>query len=115
MIGINTITQNANGAIVIYEDAESEIKRLGARVSRVATLDGGAVITHGGVTDADRTLKVRARIDEDTETKINDIFMSEVSVHVATPIGYFLAALSQFNVDNGDMTLEILIEEKLSA
>lgn len=115
MIGISTITANASGSIVIHETPESEIRTLDARVSRIATLDGGAVIVNSGASDSDRTLFVKSLITETEETILKDIFEGGALVHISTDIGFFSGAISRFKPDNGELEMTILTKAKLSA
>lgn len=114
MIGISTITANEEGSIIIQEKPESEIKRFPARVSRSATLDGGAVIVHSGFSHGDRTLRVMAELTQADADKITSLHQTETLVNISMPDGFFSGALSSLYIDNGAMDLTILIQEKLS-
>ena len=65
MISISTLTPKTVLSVVFDESFKSELRKLTARASRTGTLDGECVITHSGVTDADRTLDIRATLTED--------------------------------------------------
>jgi len=114
MIGISTITANANGDIIIHENPESELKKYPARVSRSATLDGGAVITHSGFSHGDRTLRVMADLSLEEANKITRIHQTETLVNISLPDGFYSGALSGLYIDNGQVDLTILIKDKLS-
>lgn len=114
MISLNYVDSNANGSVTLEEKTDSTIKDLVARVTRTATLDGGCVITNNGISDSDRSLTVRADISEAVEALLDAMLENETLIHVATPIGYFTAHIRRATTDNGELTLEIYIKEKLS-
>uniref|UniRef100_A0A6M3KER5 Tail protein n=1 Tax=viral metagenome TaxID=1070528 RepID=A0A6M3KER5_9ZZZZ len=115
MVGLTTTTANADGDIIFYENPDSELRKLDARVSRTATLDGGAVIVHGGVTWADATLKIVSDITEADELKLRAIYESESLFYLSTALGFFSGAISYMDVSDGTLKLTFLVEEKLSA
>ena len=80
MISISTITPQTVSTVVFNETVQSRLRDLTARVSRTATLDGSCVITHSGVTDADRTLDIRAQLTADQADDLQAIYES-VSIH----------------------------------
>ena len=74
---ISTPTFDLNGSLALRLADGSDIKSGARRVSRNATLDGGAVITDGGYSDADRTLVIRySEMTEADEIKLRDIFQT---------------------------------------
>ena len=73
MISISTLTVKTVSNVVFEESPKSKLRDLSARVSRTATLDGGCVITHSGVTDADRTFDIRAELTEDQADALREI------------------------------------------
>ena len=113
MIAISKITQSteSSAAVIIKEKAKSKIRNAGARVSRSATLDGGAVIEHLGFADGDRQLDIFAAIDESMSTIIWSIFTGETFVNISTSDGFFYGVIDRLKVDNGDMQMTLLIKE----
>ncbi len=112
MIGISTLTQNAAGAVVLYL-IPTELKNNTSRVSRTATLDGGAVVNHFGLSDSDRTIRVSGAISETLADTIWAIFRLGEMVNVATKDGFWRAAISLLKVDAGQINMTILIKEAL--
>jgi len=113
MISISKITQSteSNAAVIIREKAKSKIKNAAARVSRSATLDGGAVIEHLGFSDGDRQLDIFARIDESMSSNVWSIFTGETFINISTADGFFYGVIDRLKVDNGDMQMTLLIKE----
>ena len=114
MIGISTITANPNGHIIINEKRDSELKRFPARVTRSATLDGGAVIQHSGFSHGDRKLRVMATLSEDDAAIIEFLHQTKTLLNISVQDGFYSGAFSNLIIDNGEMDLTILIKEKLS-
>lgn len=84
------------------------------RVSRSATLDGGAVITDGGFSDADRTLPVECvypyqGMDDDIESIANAGY-SRLSV----PNGVFLGVVESIDSSAESVSFSFMVSEKLS-
>ncbi|KKM27864.1 hypothetical protein LCGC14_1570410 [marine sediment metagenome] len=115
MIGISTLTQNTSGAIT-FDAAEKKtsIRKGTARVSRSATLDGGAVVNHLGFSHGDRTLQIYARLSEADKAALWAIFILGVMINVATDEGMYLAAISALDVDKTPMQMTIIIKESLT-
>lgn len=111
MIGLSSITQSTSDFIVIKEDADSELRNERARMTRSATLDGGAVIDHLGFADGDRTLKIKATVTEADETTLWSMFRNLTYVNVVTRDGHFKGCIESMKVRHGKMQMIILIEE----
>jgi len=114
MIGISTISQNTAGDMVMYEKTDSTVMDAEVRATRTATLDGGVVIDNQGFCDGDRTLTIHTDLTEDAAAKLWALHRSETSVHIAIKEGVFLATIKRLRIDNGEATLTIYIEEKLT-
>ena len=113
MIGISTLTANTSGHLVMHET--SVLNEYPARVSRTKLLDGGVYINHSGVSDGDRTLNIVALLSEADRATLLNIHQTETFVHVATPDGYYTAAISSIRRKKADTIINILIKEKESA
>lgn len=84
------------------------------RVTRVATLDGGAVYNDFGFTDADRTMTLRWTYDAALAQNVERILRYYSEVHVSTRLGLFRAALARHATQQNISTLTLLILERLS-
>lgn len=116
MIGISTITANTDGDIVIYETPDSKLLDLQPRISRVATLDGGAVLTHSGFAHGDRTLAIKATdISEADAAKLRSLVENETLLYFSLSDGFFSGMIQRLVIDNGALQMTVLLKEKLSS
>ena len=114
MISISTTTFNSNGTIVIYEATNSDLKELSPRMSRSATLDGGAVINHQGFSHGDRTFRVFANnVSMDISDALKTIIESETLVYLACNQGFFKGGIDNFSDDGSELFFRFLVQEKL--
>ena len=114
MVIISTVTANVNGGIQLQEEPGSRFYDCDARVSRTKTLDGGVVITHNGVVQGDRTLRVAATLTEADTLLLRDIFEEETEVTLACVDGLFRGALERLSGDEGRIELTFLVKEKIA-
>ena len=92
---------------------DGEVRR---RVNRSATLDGGAVVSDGGFSDADRTLQFRwKRESRDAETAVERLLTTYGTLVVSTQSGVFLAAPETYTPGPDESSLRLLVLSKLSA
>ena len=111
MIAISMITADVQGHVEL-DDGDSRLGSLEARVSRSATLDGGCVITHSGVSQGDRTFTIKTTISERQKTRIEHIHENSTLVNISCKEGFFLGAISTINTSTPDLTMTILIKSK---
>lgn len=112
MISISTIVADLTGSLVVMNTSNCNFSNRPARVSRSATLDGGAVIIHSGVIEGDRTFYLDCKISEDQETLINYIYGNSTLILVSCSEGLFLAAMSELDIRYGKLKATILIKSK---
>jgi hypothetical protein len=85
------------------------------RISRVATLDGGCVISNNGITDSDRTFNFTARqVPEGVRLSLWAFFQNETLVHLSCPEGVFSGYLEKVKIQNTDVAVSFLVYEKLT-
>lgn len=111
MIIISMTTADADGNTVL-KDGDSALSKIEARVSRTATLDGGCVITHSGVSHSDRTFRISTTINTNQKALIEHIHRNSVLVHVSCSEGFFLGAISYIDTSTTKLTMTILIKNK---
>jgi len=111
MISISTFTQNTSGAIVIKENASSKLKENISRVSRSKTLDGGVHIIHSGVSDGDRTLKIKSRISLSNENILWAIYNDETFLLISFTDGLYNGVIENMKINKGDLNMTFLILE----
>jgi hypothetical protein len=86
------------------------------RVSRIATLDGGAVFNDAGFSEADRTIELNWRsVSKTIDDAIDRLVQTYTRVTVVTREGAYLASPESFVAGRPDSRLTLLIVSKLSA
>jgi len=100
----------------VFLDTNTAPPREGSRrLSRTATLDGGAVITDGGVTDADRSMDFTvAQIPEDARETLWAMFQSQDLVHLSCPEGVFSGYLQRVKITDSGVNISFMVFEKLT-
>ncbi len=89
---------------------ESDWRSLSRRVSRVATLDGGADVSDTGYAAADRTVTaVVPGVDGDTYDRSAEIVRTHATVWLSTDEACLLAIPERIRLADGDMTLTLLV------
>jgi hypothetical protein len=114
MISFSATTVSDPGNVVIYESSASDLGSKTARVTRTATLDGGVYINHSGVTDGDRTLRIKGRITETQALALTALYENHTSVLVSMHDGIYTGAISALSTQNGNLIMTYLIEQKES-
>lgn len=112
MISITMQTADINGHVIL-DDGDSKLGAVSARVSRTATLDGGCVITHSGLSQGDRTFRISTTIAEDQKTAIEYINENATMVTISCAEGLFSGSISSIDTSKPEMTMTILIKERL--
>lgn len=85
------------------------------RMNRIATLDGGAVFNDAGFSEADRTIELRWRVrSKAQEVAVQRLVQIYARVHVATPQGFYLAALERYMPGAREASLNLLVVAKLA-
>lgn len=112
MLSISMTTADILGNVIINSIAFSDIDNIKTRVSRSATLDGGAVIVNSGVSHGDRTFQISEKVLRSDAEKLKYIQENSVSVSCSTPEGLFLGVISETDYINGILRATILIKSK---
>jgi len=112
MIVISAI--EAGECVVLNSDSQL-VKENTRRLSRSATLDGGAVISDGGVTDADRSFDFTAKqVPEETRETLWAMFQNENCVHLSCAEGVFAGYLQRVRIMASDVNISFMVYEKLT-
>lgn len=113
---ISTPTWDITGYVeldVFQRNTSGETRR---RVTRIATLDGGAVFNDFGASESDRVIELSwrptSRVVEDAITRLVQVY---AQVQVATRSGVYLAAPEVYRPGDEESVLRLLVVEKLSA
>ncbi|MFL1405371.1 hypothetical protein ACJO2E_08515 [Marinobacter sp. M1N3S26] len=116
MLTINAPVFDIDGHLTVENPVEDGVASFTRRVSRVATLDGAAAINDFGYSAADRTLNIewtpRSLLEEDLARRL---VQSYGRLIVTFREGCFVGAPFSFDLQEGVVTVVILVERKLSA
>jgi len=113
MITISTPTFDLAGSVTLAETSSTDAGSISRRVSRIATLDGSAVLADYGYTDADRTIKVVATIDPDTLASVQRLVKLYPLLVLACYDGLFYGAISASSPKRNELTITFLVRESL--
>ena len=84
------------------------------RVTRTATLDGGAVLSDLGATEADRTMEIVARRPTAEQVaEAERLARTYPTVVVSTPVGCYRGALEAVYAQAEELRLTVLVAERL--
>jgi hypothetical protein len=116
MISISAPLFDTSGNVFIRaESPRAELRAIDRRLSRTATLDGGAEIFDGGFSHADRTLIVDvedlSRDDADNLQRMTRVYALLI---VSLVEGVFEAAPENFTERENRVTLRLLVKSILS-
>jgi hypothetical protein len=105
-----------NAGDYVFLDTNAALPQEGRRrLSRTATLDGGAVITDGGVTDADRSIDFTAiQVSEDARETLWVMFQNQDLVHLSCPEGVFSGYLQRVKITASGVSIGFMVYEKLT-
>lgn len=111
MIALATLTIDPFGAqLLTLRPGGANLGDTARRVSRIATLDGGASILDGGYTDTDRTIVVDlAGQDRSTIDALKYLFQVHSSLIVMTEDGAFAAAPERISVNSSSARMSLLV------
>jgi len=104
----------AGDFILNLDMQKSDLSVMVRRVSRTATLDGGAMIVDNGYTASDATFKLVPQAATQSEALKNAIYQLvklHSSLTLSTPDGCYLGAISAVN---DDMQITFLVKTELT-
>ena len=110
MISISTITGNSEGNVILKSN--QDFRNNTARISRTKTLDGGVYINHSGLSEGDRTLKLKCKLTKAVSEILWSIFQTETFIHCAIQSGLYYAAIDKLDVQYGHINMTVLINNK---
>lgn len=113
MIGFARKTADISGHVCFQWDDDPRGNT--ARISRVPTLDGGAVINILGVSDGDRTIYIRDHlVTEVTETILLYLFNLGEKLLIFLRDGVYTGAILKCTPNNGVINMTVILEQKES-
>lgn len=114
IVGIATIAYSYTGSILLPILPTSDFGGVTRRVSKSATLDGGASISNLGISIVDRTLKLKFQPTLSIYTFIKSLVYNNTYLVFSTGEGCFIGTVDSYTLVNGIATLSVLVTEKLS-
>lgn len=116
-ISLCTTLFNLTGDVLLNASEESDFTFLSRRLTRTATLDGGAVIVDNGFTASDGTIKIiidPSQNSIDIYAQVAGIIKQFGMVTVANADGLFLAAIETVTNAKTTLTINLLIKSQLA-
>jgi|GEM_PF-1644208 len=111
MIILTTVTSNANAPLVISPGPGTNYGPISPRITRAATLDGNAVITHLGYSAGDRTFLIEwPEISDDERDILRDWVQTETQLLLSCEEGLFLGAIRPLRIDVDPVRFSFLVE-----
>lgn len=115
LCAISTTTWDLDGFVELELSNRVEPSDTRRRVTRIATLDGGAALNDFGFTDADRTLVLRwAPVSRQQHEDIERLVQTYPLLQVALTSGVYLAAPETYQPGAEESSLRLLVTSKLS-
>ena len=107
-----TISDNAT-ILEINERSETDCGDFAPRVQRVATLDGGSVITNHGFSHCDRTFRIVAGMSRAEVLALQQMIGAGGLLYLSCVEGYFSGVISRFVPGNGVASITFWVKERL--
>lgn len=116
LIRLSTTTFDPLGVIELdINPDQSDFGESRRRVTRIATLDGGAVFNDFGLAQADKTITlVWSIVSKAQQDAVERLVRLYALVQVSVPTGIFLAAPEAYASTQSTGTLTLLVKSKLS-
>lgn len=112
---LSTVEFDPLGYIEIEALPESSPGDAKRRVTRVTTLDGGAIFTDAGYAEADRTIELRWQpTGREQDESIERLVQLYQRIIISMPAGAFLVAPETFTTHPRESKLRLLVVERLS-
>lgn len=115
MIHISAPTFDLDGSLLLARSRRSDLRGGARRVSRIATLDGGAAVTDLGYADADRTFQIIERNPDQSAIATAEYLMRAYPLLIcSTEEGCYRGAIQSMRVRSGELELVFLVTERIS-
>lgn len=114
-VNLSCLTFDLDGTVELNCTEESSIGSIERRLTRVATLDGGAVFNDFGFSEADRTAELYflpTKIEQ--EEAVKRLVKLYARLRMTSREGIFEVAPQSYQKRNSESTLKLLIVRKLN-
>lgn len=116
MIGLTAPVFDIDGALLIKETHNQTAPTLGRRLSRTATLDGGAEITDLGYSEGDRTFIFETTSLTKSEGELLEYFLKTYPLMILShESGCYIGAIDNLDLSSYPQKFTFLVKEKLSS
>ena len=111
MFAIATLTSDPFGSQLLdLPPGAANLGDTSRRVSRIATLDGGASVLDGGYAVADRTISVDLAGQSKTVIDaLKYVFQNHTKINVLTEDGAFMAAPERISISGDSASMSLLV------
>ena len=109
-----TVSDSQGSLEFKFDPSKTDIYSMERRVSKRATLDGGSVFDDYGFSHSDRVFTLVAKMNGVMIDSLNYMVETFTSIMVSTVDGIFLGAFQDTRVKGSEVTIKILIKEKLA-
>jgi hypothetical protein len=115
LIAITAVNFSLSGNVLFDATEDSDVGTTVRRVSRTATLDGGAVLSDMGFSHADRTFRINSKgpLSQDDVGILRTMHREHSLVNCAIPEGVFQGVVNQFRDDSGFVEMSFLVKAKI--
>ena len=101
--------------VFMHPGGDSALRNKSRRATRIATLDGGAVLSDLGYTDGDRDMSIVINpVSEAQATVIEQLVRYHAEIFVTMDDGCYLASLASVRYVGGRATLTVRLIERAS-
>lgn len=109
-----TVLATLNVPLIFDETSGTDLCGIARRVSRTATLDGGALFADYGYTDADRTLTVEGYMNFEQYQQLGELVADYPMLTLASREGLFQGAVQTMNRTSNGARFTFLVGERLA-
>lgn len=114
MISISPMQYDPDGALMLASETSVKAPTT-RRVTQVATLDGGALLSDGGFSHGDRTLAVKIAGPTGPQLRrVRQMQRAYPELLFSWVEGLFVGAIQHASETNGVLTLTFLVKERIA-
>jgi len=113
IISLSTANFHPDAPLILTPAPDTDMESLPVRMSRIPTLDGGAVIDHRGLCQGDRTLTIKAALTRPEYARLYRIVASESLFTLSCEQGFFTGAIQSISGTGGYVSISFLVLEKI--
>jgi hypothetical protein len=89
----------------------SDLETLPVRVTRTPTIDGAAVVSHFGMSEADITFTINAQLTAEENERLAAMMNNDTSFLLSVDNGFYEGAIESRSGDGGKVDIKFLVSE----